>query len=1858
MKKSKHFHPTAVCKAVGIFATLMAAASVHAGPGFGDAYDLNKIPFAIQSYFASSPAGARQWVQAVDTTTNPPTPLVDANNQPVMAPAGYALANQKAYDAAVKALYPNGYPGTGAALRKFVDVLPLPAGHPLAAKQSTYSAALGASTLAADPSAAKYIPVAVPQKWVNPAGQLTNDDYYEIAVVEYSEKMHSDLKKATTLRGYVQVDHLATNSAGASTLPNSKGLLLYYPNSSGKVAFAPTDVVPADAVPVMVGLTDANGKLTGLKGQARVFDAPHYLGPILQASRNVPTRIKFHNLLPVGRALTQAAGHLEYDKATATWKTISTTSVQGVVTNLTDVVSGKRNGDLFLPVDPSIAGAGVGPNGTTEYTQNRVNIHLHGGDNPWISDGTPHQWITPAGERDVAIPGSMANTLGGAAADPVMLDEFTRGVGAKNVPDMNDPGVGAMTYYFPNGQSARMEWYHDHTYGITRLNVYSGIASSYLLTDAVEQNMISTGALPAASETIPLILQDKTFVPDDILLQDSRWSVNAWGAPGDLWFPHVYETVQDPNQDTRFNAVGRWHWGPWFWPSFPSAYLLPTGVYGDVTTTPEAWNDTPVINGVAYPTLTVDPKPYRLRILNAANDRSFTFNLFVAPSTLASGVANTANLTEVSMVPVLSRPTCADPAATRSDASGCFPANWAQDVYGHAGGLPDPSTQGPTLHQIASEGGWLPGVASKDPAPVSYLLDKGRAAVLNVEFGPSGLHIGNGERADVVVDFSQYCGQTLIVYNDSGAPVPAADPRNEYFTGYGDNSSTGGAEDTLAGYGPNTRTMMQFKVSACAAGTAAPLNVAALDTAVKAAYASSQETPVVAQSAYNAALGTTWNDTQAFADIFVGSLKEPAFKYVPGDLTAAAFNSIVVSAAGSGYVTPPSVTLSAPQNAGGVQATATASLKIDQLHVINGGSGYKIAPLVTITSLGKGSGAGASTRLAVGNVQVVSGGSGYGTGSVQTVAIGNGGSYTNGVSTIAVANAAANRYPGTQVPAVTITGVGTGATAVANMVGNNAQRRVGSITITNPGINYATAPTVTIAAPTGTGTKVQANVGAVTVATIAPAVTFSAPPAGGIQATGTAVLTNGVVTGVNLTNAGSSYATAPTVTFSGGTVVTAASATTTVSASPTVTFALPAGRTGAGLPGTRATGTAVVNAAGVVTAVNITNPGSGYTTAPSVTISGGTGASAVSYGTVSELVLDVPDPLNPGTAGGGGYDNLVTAATAAGGTLPAGLTITLTAPPAAPAAAGFTATTATAGATGKVFDITLNNQGSGYTASPTLTVGAPVANTILAAAATMPPASYTAATATTDTAAGTPQGSRLVKTKAIQELFDPTYGRLNATFGVEIPFTSALTQTTIPLGYVDQTTEEFQNGETQIWKITHNGVDTHPIHFHLLNVQLINRVGWDNFITPPEPNELGWKETIKMSPLEDVIVAVRAKKPQLRQSTGVDAQGNSVFRTGAGFGLPNSVRRQDPSQAEGVVSGFTQIDPNTGMPAPMANTVTDYGWEYVWHCHILGHEENDFMRPVKFNANEGVPLAATGLALDLATGVLSWADNADTEFTYTVDTATTATGTFVASSSQVLPANSTTATVTAPPVGITYRYRVTATGQAGSATSQVLTVANIGLPAAPTVLTTGTVTSNSVALSWTDNATNEASYNVVNAVTGAVVATVAGTPTTGTLSATVSGLTASTSYSFYVEAVNAAGKSAASNTVSATTTAVALLAPGAVRALNNGSNAAGTNGANAGNNTAVSTTNLSWTAPRVVAGTGAATSYRIESCSYLRVNAGTPACTNFALVGTTSALTYGVTMNGSNANTRYVFRVTALNGTVVSTQSNTITINP
>ena len=1463
-----------------VIAGLAGSQSALAGSGFADVVKQDGTPGRIGTYFAYSPSGVR--TTPVPEAENLPNPNVNKQN-------------------------------TGKALRKFIDPLP------------TH---LGLSYMA-DGVTQKKVTVGVSTKWVNPKGVTTNDDYYEIAVVEFTNRFHTDLRKETVQRGYVQLDQVAANDpTNTAKLPGSDALYLYYPNSSGKVAFASKAEAPADAEPVLIGGTDSNGKLTGFKVHARLLDQPRFMGPILIAkstnpvsgvnngdgTKGSPIRVKFHNLLPTGRA------ELGPD-----------VNGKAVVTN--------RRGDIFLPTDKYILGAGFGPDGVTEYTQNRADIHLHGGDTPWISDGTPHQWITPIDEADPSNPRSLAAEFANPdnVRDASLLPHFLRGDSAVNVPDMYDPGPGAMTYYFPNGQTARFQWYHDHSFGATRLNVYAGMFAAYPIVDQTVNDMAAAGVLPAVGgpRYLPLLLQDRTFVPDDIALQDARWNTTAWGAPGDLWFPHVYETVQDPAQENNWNAVGRWHYGPWFWPVFPSLYALPTSEYSkhgepnNVSTTPEAWMDTPIVNGTAYPTIEVEPEVYRMALLNGTNDRVLTFNLFEAKTsaTLADGTVvtnevidpNTAATatpqviaSEIDMVPAAlpatadmcaagqTRPTLLRLAGSIAAATSTTPAVPAKDVFcwpetwptdNRLGGVPDPAGVGPSVYQFASEGGWLPKVVKIDPVPLAYLQDTGRINVLNPD--TAGLFLAPAERAEIMVDFSQYAGKTLLVYNDSGAPVPAGDPRNDLFTGVGDQTGSGGTEDTKAGYGPNIRTFMQIKVKAQRTDGKAivAFNPAPLEAAVTSAYFATQERPSVAQPAY-AAFDPSWaslTPAQSYASIYTGSLKEPVFKYVPG-IPEAGFNRVQVSAAGSGYITAPAVTIAPPLPAknGDQAATAKSTLKIDTITVQTEGTGYTAAPLVRIVG-GGGNGATATSTLSINNVTI-----------------------------------------------------------------NPLYRG-----------SYTTVPTT---------------------------VNFSAPPAGGTKPLGATIQSEEILP-----------ATTPKrYRITGVTIPTVVTATT--------------------------------------------GPGTGYTAAPLVSFSGGVGtaARATASGGVGAVKVTNPDPSDPSTAGGGGYVDLsqtLVNFTGGGGT------------------------GALAFARGKVFDITLTHPGVGYGPAelPSVSLTAsPTGNTNTATAVATGQA----------VSGGFAQASSLVKTKTIQELFDPTYGRLNATFGVELPFTSALTQTTIPLNYVDPITEQFADGETQIWKITHNGVDTHPIHFHLMNVQIINRVAWDGWIMPALPQELGWKETIKMNPLEDVIVAVRAKKPALP------------------FGLPLSNRLMDPTQPVGSPFGFTQIDPTTGFPATVVNQMANYGWEYVWHCHILGHEENDFMRAVRFDANEAVPTAPTGLAASsTADGLaLSWTDISATEYKFEVQRANvvstgnygafTPVGTTLANLGNFVDTSAKSVTsVGASKVA----YKVVAVGGYGaneSAPFEVTLTQAVGAPAAPTSMTAVAQSDTAVRVSWQDPATDELGFLV------------------------------------------------------------------------------------------------------------------------------------------------------------------------------------
>jgi len=679
----------------------------------------------------------------------------------------------------------------------------------------------------------QYLPVAVADTTTFPGS-----DYYIIKLVEYSKKMHSDLNP-TKLRGYVQL-----NAAGAQV------------------------------------------------------DPPNYLGPVIVATKDRPIRIKFINGLPTG-----------------------------------------SGGDLFIPVDETVMGAGETPTPGVKYSQNRADLHLHGGRTPWISDGTPHQWITPAGEPNPYKAGvSLQNVPDMCFAKVAPFNAIPRATDPNCLTGSSDPGPGATTYYFTNQQSTRLMFYHDHAWGITRLNVYAGEAAGYVITDSVEQDLVTRGVLPA--DMIPLVIQDKTFVNADVTTHpsgggkvmttretDPLWNwgslpkVNGVVPPvtGDLWLPHVYMPAQNSLAGSGgVNPFGRWMYGPWFFPatsvvhgpvanpyydpncSSPDPFVFaqcqtpgqPVQIPGtpNVSMGMEAFQDSVVVNGTVFPSITVDPKAYRLRILNAASDRFQNLSFYVADATagnvspdprlLAPGKSN---LTEVKMVS----------ASAELAAANNWPADWPVD--GRDGGVPDPGlclpgglacpNLGPSFLQIGTEGGFLPAPTVRAPQPVTYITDPTAFWVGIVD--KTGLALGPAERADVIVDFSAYAGKTLILFNDAPAAWPARVPGYDYYTGAPDlrdsggygtggtfNPATGaweGGTGPLPGYAPNTRTVMQVIVSG---GAATPFNSVPLENEFTSAapvttanptgmtlFERSQEPIIVGQAAYSSAYPNSYFPT-------------------------------------------------------------------------------------------------------------------------------------------------------------------------------------------------------------------------------------------------------------------------------------------------------------------------------------------------------------------------------------------------------------------------------------------------------------------------------------------------------------------------------------------------------------------------------------------------------------------------------------------------------------------------------------------------------------------------------------------------------------------------------------------------------------------------------------------------------------------------------------------------------------------------------------------------------------------------------------------------------------------------------------
>ncbi|WP_046181047.1 multicopper oxidase family protein [Domibacillus tundrae] len=182
----------------------------------------------------------------------------------------------------------------------------------------------------------------------------------------------------------------------------------------------------------------------------------------------------------------------------------------------------------FLPVDYTL-------HGSSDTPEVRSVVHLHGANVDWKSDGHPEAWYTQNYEKT----GPM----------------FRRKVHA-----------------YTNHQPGTTLWYHDHSMGLTRLNVFAGLAGFYLLRDSLEERL----QLPKGRHEIPLMIQDRSF-----------------------------------NED-----------GSIFYPDSPP---FPVPIHPSIT--PGVTGNTITVNGKVWPHLKVEPRKYRFRILNASNRRGYLLSL-------------------------------------------------------------------------------------------------------------------------------------------------------------------------------------------------------------------------------------------------------------------------------------------------------------------------------------------------------------------------------------------------------------------------------------------------------------------------------------------------------------------------------------------------------------------------------------------------------------------------------------------------------------------------------------------------------------------------------------------------------------------------------------------------------------------------------------------------------------------------------------------------------------------------------------------------------------------------------------------------------------------------------------------------------------------------------------------------------------------------------------------------------------------------------------------------------------------------------------------------------------------------------
>ena len=230
--------------------------------------------------------------------------------------------------------------------------------------------------------------------------------------------------------------------------------------------------------------------------------------------------------------------------------------------------------------------------------------HVHGAHVGPESDGYTEAWWLP----DPTGSNFSCVTDPATAVDSKYICQGTLANGFGGSPNTNvTPGVGTFTY--PNDQPSTTLWYHDHSLGMTRSNVYAGPAGYWLIREAGggETGLVS-GTLPGPA---PVAGQ----------------GVLALNVPGDKVRSSIRE-IPVVIQDRSFNADGSLFYpdNRAFFEGVPESLLnvrfLPNkGSDISPIWNPEAFFNTMVVNGVSWPQMEVEPERYRLRLLNGCNSR-------------------------------------------------------------------------------------------------------------------------------------------------------------------------------------------------------------------------------------------------------------------------------------------------------------------------------------------------------------------------------------------------------------------------------------------------------------------------------------------------------------------------------------------------------------------------------------------------------------------------------------------------------------------------------------------------------------------------------------------------------------------------------------------------------------------------------------------------------------------------------------------------------------------------------------------------------------------------------------------------------------------------------------------------------------------------------------------------------------------------------------------------------------------------------------------------------------------------------------------------------------------------------------